>query len=179
MTERQIAEQKEAKKVKIYSIAFVVVLVALIVLAAAISVNRSVEANGVHEKNTVAATIGSHELSNAELLSDEPLFYATTREEAFVGNMSQIATVQADGAPVVTFYGVTAEDIDLVYLEDIGDLYVDYDRVKPQIELDYIRTDGADSVSYKLDTAYNFAFTVNTERGSDTILVVSRRSDVQ
>lgn len=67
MTERQIAEQKEAKKVKIYSIAFVVVLVALIVLAVAISVNRSVEANGVHEKNTVAATIGSHELSNAEL----------------------------------------------------------------------------------------------------------------
>lgn len=67
MTERQIAEQKEAKKVKIYSIAFVVVLVALIVLAAAISVNRSVEANGVHEKNTVAATIGSHELSDAEL----------------------------------------------------------------------------------------------------------------
>ena len=67
MTERQIAEQKEAKKVKIYSIAFVVVLVALIVFAVVISVNRSVEARGVHEKNTVAATIGSHELSNAEL----------------------------------------------------------------------------------------------------------------
>ena len=67
MTERQIAEQKEAKKVKIYSIAFVVVLVALIVFAVVISVNRSVEARGVHEKNTIAATIGSHELSNAEL----------------------------------------------------------------------------------------------------------------
>lgn len=67
MTERQIAEQKEAKKVKIYSIAFVVVLVALIVFAVAISINRTIEARGVHEKNTVAATIGSHELSNAEL----------------------------------------------------------------------------------------------------------------
>ena len=67
MTERQIAEQKEAKKVKIYSIAFVVVLVALIVFAVVISINRSVEARGVHEKNTIAATIGSHELSNAEL----------------------------------------------------------------------------------------------------------------
>lgn len=67
MTERQIAEQKEAKKVKIYSIAFVVVLVALIALAVFISINRSVETRGVHEKNTVAATIGSHELSNAEL----------------------------------------------------------------------------------------------------------------
>ena len=67
MTERQIAEQKEAKKVKIYSIAFVVVLVALIVFAVIISVNRSIEARGVHEKSTVAATIGSHELSDAEL----------------------------------------------------------------------------------------------------------------
>ena len=67
MTERQVAEQKEAKKVKIYSIAFVVVLVALIVFAVIISVNRSIEARGVHEKSTIAATIGSHELSDAEL----------------------------------------------------------------------------------------------------------------
>ena len=67
MTERQIVEQKEAKKVKVYSIAFVAVLVVLIVLAVAISITRSVETSGVHEKNTIAATIGSHELSNAEL----------------------------------------------------------------------------------------------------------------
>lgn len=67
LTERQIAEQKEAKKVKIYSIAFVVVLVALIAVAIVVGINRSIESRGVHEKNTVAATVGSHELSNAEL----------------------------------------------------------------------------------------------------------------
>ena len=67
LTERQIAEQKEAKKVKIYSIAFVVLLVALIAVAIVVGINRSIESRGVHEKNTVAATVGSHELSNAEL----------------------------------------------------------------------------------------------------------------
>ena len=67
LTERQIAEQKEAKKLKLYSIIFVVVLVAMVVAAIAVGVNRSIEASGVHEKNTVAATVGEHQISNAEL----------------------------------------------------------------------------------------------------------------
>ena len=55
---------------------------------------------------------------------------------------------------------------------------VDYDRVKPQIKLDYILTEGDGYVSYELDTAYNFEFTVTTQTGEDKILVVSERSDV-
>ncbi len=67
LTERQIAEQKEAKKIKLYSIAFAVVLVAMVVVAAVVGVNRSIEASGVHQKNTIAATVGEHQISNAEL----------------------------------------------------------------------------------------------------------------
>lgn len=67
LTERQLAEQKEAKKVKLYSIAFVVVMVVLIAAAIAVGVSRSITSSGVHEKNTIAATVGDHELSNAEL----------------------------------------------------------------------------------------------------------------
>ena len=67
LTERQLAEQKEAKKVKLYSIAFAVVMVALIVVAIVVGVNRSINASGVHEKNTIAATVGDHSVSNAEL----------------------------------------------------------------------------------------------------------------
>ena len=67
LTERQLAEQKETKKVKLYSIAFVVVMVALIVVAIVVGVNRSINASGVHEKNTIAATVGDHSVSNAEL----------------------------------------------------------------------------------------------------------------
>lgn len=67
LTERQIAEQKEAKKIKLYSIIFVVVLAALIVIAVTVGINRAIVSSGVHEKNTVAVTVGEHELSNAEL----------------------------------------------------------------------------------------------------------------
>lgn len=118
------------------------------------------------------------ELSGAEFLSDAPVLYAHTREDSARNHYLDMPAVQAEGAPIVTFYGVTAEDISLVFLESIGDLYVDYDRVKPQVELDYRLTQGDDSVSYRLDTAYNFEFTVKTQQGSDTLLVVSRRSDI-
>ena len=94
-------------------------------------------------------------------------------------NVSVLPAVKADGQPIVTFYGAAAQDIDLEYLEDIGDVYVDYDRVKPQIKLDYILTEGDGYVSYELDTAYNFEFTVTTQTGEDKILVVSERSDVK
>ncbi|MDY4221459.1 MAG: peptidylprolyl isomerase [Candidatus Faecousia sp.] len=67
LTERQLAEQKEAKKIKIYSIAFGVVLAVMVVVAAVVGVNRSIQASGVHEKNTVAVSVGEHPLSNAEL----------------------------------------------------------------------------------------------------------------
>ena len=112
-------------------------------------------------------------------LSDADVYYAATREELYVHNVSVLPAVKADGQPVVTFYGAAAQDIDLVYLEDIGDVYVDYDRVKPQIKLDYILTEGDGYVSYELDTAYNFEFTVTTQTGEDKILVVSERSDVK
>ena len=82
------------------------------------------------------------ELSGAELLSDAPVLYAHTREDSARNNYLDMPAVQAEGAPVVTFYGVTAEDISLVFLESIGELYVDYDRVKPQVELDYRLTQG-------------------------------------
>ena len=119
------------------------------------------------------------ELSNAEIVSDGGVMYAHTREDADAQNYQDMSAVQAEGAPVVTFSGVTADEVSLVFLESIGELFVDYDRVNPQIKLDYVLTENADSVSYKLDTAYNFAFTVTTDKGSDTYLVVSKRSDIQ
>ena len=67
LTERQLAELKEAKKLKLYSIAFGVVMAAMVIIAVVVGVNRSIQASGVHEKKTVAATVGEHSVSNAEL----------------------------------------------------------------------------------------------------------------
>lgn len=67
LTERQQAEQKEAKKMKLYTAAFCVVLAVLVVVAAWVGISRTIESSGVHQKNTVAVTVGDHKISNAEL----------------------------------------------------------------------------------------------------------------
>ena len=67
LTEKQLAQQKEDKKVKIYTIAFAAVLVVLVLVAAFVGVNRAVENSGSREKKTVALTLGDTTLSNAEL----------------------------------------------------------------------------------------------------------------
>lgn len=67
LTERQQAEQKEAKNLKIYTTIFVVILALMVCFAAYFAVTKTIENSGIREKNTVALTIGEHELSNAEL----------------------------------------------------------------------------------------------------------------
>lgn len=67
MTERQVAEQKEAKKVKLMTTAFVLVLAAIVVIAVIAGVNQTISNSGIREKNTIAMTVGEHEISNAEL----------------------------------------------------------------------------------------------------------------
>lgn len=67
LTEKQQVAQKEAKKVNLYTTAFVVVMVLLLVVAIAVGVRQTIVNSGIREKNTVALTVGNHELSNAEL----------------------------------------------------------------------------------------------------------------
>ena len=67
LTEKQLAEQKEAKKLKIYTTVFVAVLALMICIAAVVGVTKTIEGSGIREKNTVALTIGDQEISNAEL----------------------------------------------------------------------------------------------------------------
>ena len=67
LTERQLNEQKEAKKLKTYTTIFVVVLAAILVFAVYAGATKYIDANGIREKGTVAATVGENEISNAEL----------------------------------------------------------------------------------------------------------------
>ncbi len=67
MTERQLAEQKEAKKLKVMTISFTAVLALILVVAIAFASVQFVTTSGIREKNTVAVTIGDTELSNAQL----------------------------------------------------------------------------------------------------------------
>ena len=67
LTERQLAEQKEAKKVKLLTGAFTALLAVVVVVAIVFASVQFINNNGIREKNTVAVTIGDTELSNAQL----------------------------------------------------------------------------------------------------------------
>jgi len=67
LTERQLSEQKEAKKLKIYTITFVAVLVVLLVIAVVFGITNTISNSGMRERNTVALTVGGHEINNAEM----------------------------------------------------------------------------------------------------------------
>ena len=67
LTEKQLAEQKEAKKLKLYSTLAVVILVVLVVFAAYVGITRTIANSGIRERNTVALTIGDEKVSNAEM----------------------------------------------------------------------------------------------------------------
>jgi len=67
LTEKQLAEQKEAKKLKLYTSAFVAAVAIMAVAAIVFGIITFVSNSGMKEKNTVALTVGQHEISNAEL----------------------------------------------------------------------------------------------------------------
>ena len=67
MTEKQLAAQKEAKKTKLYTAAFVAVMAVLLVIAITVGVTQTISNSGIREKNTTAMTVGDTALSNADL----------------------------------------------------------------------------------------------------------------
>ena len=67
LTEKQQSAQKEAKKLNLYTTLFVVVILALLVIAIFFGVKQTITSSGIREKNTVALTVGDHEISNAEM----------------------------------------------------------------------------------------------------------------
>ena len=67
LTERQRTERQEAKKLKLYTTLFVVVIALMAVIAVWSMISNTIKSSGVKERGTVAVTVGSHDLSNAEL----------------------------------------------------------------------------------------------------------------
>ncbi len=67
MTEKQLAAQKEAKKTSLYTTAFVVVMTVILVIAVVVGVRQTITTTGIREKNTVALTVGEHEINSVEM----------------------------------------------------------------------------------------------------------------
>jgi len=67
MTEKQLAAQKEAQKTRVLTTFFVLVMAAILVVAIAVGVTKTISNQGLREKSTTALTVGSHELNSAEM----------------------------------------------------------------------------------------------------------------
>ena len=67
LTEKQLAAQKEAKKLKLLTTGFVAALAVILVIAVTVGVNQTITNRGIREKNTVALTVGEHELNSVEM----------------------------------------------------------------------------------------------------------------
>lgn len=67
LTEKQRAQQKEAKKLKAYSIVFLVIMLAVIVTAVSVIGITALRNSGIKEKTTVAAVVDGREVNTVEM----------------------------------------------------------------------------------------------------------------
>ena len=67
LTEKQLKQQKEAKKLKLYTTIFVVAIAVVIVAGLVIAGTNYYKNSGIVEKNTIAVQIGDHEINTVEL----------------------------------------------------------------------------------------------------------------
>ena len=67
LTEKQLNEQKEAKKLKITTIIFTVIILAVLAVGVVSIGLGAFNNSGILERNTAALTVGEHELTAAEL----------------------------------------------------------------------------------------------------------------
>jgi len=67
LTERQVAAQKEAKKLKIYTTVFIIVTVILLAVALTVGVSQIIDKTGIRQRNSVAMTVGDVEITSPEM----------------------------------------------------------------------------------------------------------------
>ena len=67
LTERQVAAQKEAKKVKIYTTVFIAVTAILLAVALAVGVTQIIDKTGIRQKNSIAMTVGEEQITTPRM----------------------------------------------------------------------------------------------------------------
>lgn len=67
LTEKQRVQQKEAKKLKAYSISFIIVMLAVVVTAVTVIGITAYKNSGIKEKMTVAAVVDNREINTVEM----------------------------------------------------------------------------------------------------------------
>ena len=113
LTEKQLAQNKEDKKTHLYTIAFAVVLVALVVIAAFVGIDRAIANSGSRERKTVAVTMGDTTLNNEEL----GYYFIDTVNNFYSQNGSYLSLFGLDTGKALN---------QQVYNEETGETWADY-----------------------------------------------------
>ena len=113
LTEKQIAQNKEDRKTRLYTIGFAVVLVVLIVTAAVVGINRAVANSGSRERKTVAVMMGDETMSNEEL----GYYFIDTVNSFYSQNASYLSLFGLDTSKALN---------QQVYNEETGETWADY-----------------------------------------------------
>lgn len=94
LTERQVAAQKEAKKVKIYTTVFIAVTAILLAVALAVGVTQIIDKTGIRQKNSIAMTVGEEQITTPRMtyffVDAVSNFYSTNAD--FISYMIDPAT---------------------------------------------------------------------------------------
>ena len=67
LTEKQLAEKKESRKMKVYTTIFTAVLILILVVALGTFAYKGIRSSGIMDRRTVALTVGDHDITSAEL----------------------------------------------------------------------------------------------------------------
>lgn len=150
LSEKQRQEQAEAKKLKTYTIGFVVAMVLVVCIALGVLGVRAVNNSGVIQKNTIAATIGDKELSSVELS-----YYYIDAINKFYNEMHSTYSDSTESYLKAMGLDTSVALDKQTYDDKTGETWADHflKAALDQAKSDYALCDLAAKEDYKLKTA--------------------------
>ena len=139
LTEKQLTAQKEAQKLKLYTAIFAVVLVVLLVVAVSVGVSKTVSSSGIRQKNTVALTVGDHEINSVEMN-----YFFMDAVNAFYSQYGSYATMFGLDAAKPLDQQITNEETGATWADDF------LETAKSTAAAVYTLKDAADAAGYCL-----------------------------
>ena len=122
LTEKQLAAQKESKKLKVYTVTFAAVLALIVVAALVVAAVTAYSNSGIQQRTTDAVTIGDSTLTNADL----NFYYLDTIRSEYnnwyssYGDSTQLFVQWMQGLDI------TKPLDQQVYNEETGETFADY-----------------------------------------------------
>lgn len=147
LTARQTQEQAEAKKLKIYTVSFLVAMIIVVCAAIGILGVRAVNNSGIIQKSTIAANIGDRELNSVEFS-----YYYIDAVNSFYNEWYSNYSENTDSYLQAMGLDVSKPLDEQVYDQESGQTWADYfvDEAIKQAASDYALYDLAVKENFTL-----------------------------